>query len=292
MSKSACSGGRCRGDAGAGRRPSPAFSGALRTCSSRVANGSVGLRLRQGIDYRPEMLDGPSVMKLAYSLFGHVIQLSADGEPANTTYAGHRAAQHIRGTPIDVRGRSAVRRLGGRAVRVSWRADCVASERSAPVPDSGVSDEGNQSVVEEFVFEISGSFAMKRLAILLACMSALHGAAAQAVRESVPARSLTAPDKAYVVSVIDKIRSNVVYDDPSHGSENPRVVYRVLLLPGGEVMSVDRIRESGNSDFDMAVQNGIWKASPLPKRSDGPVEHALVIAYSLQSGRPPTALTH
>lgn len=126
MSKSACSGGRCRRDARAGRRPSPAFSGALRTCSSRVANGTVGLRLRQGIDYRPEMLDGPSVMKLAYSIFAHVIELSADGEPTNTTYVGHRAGQHIRGTPIDVRGRSAVRRLGGRAVRVSWRADCAA----------------------------------------------------------------------------------------------------------------------------------------------------------------------
>jgi colicin import membrane protein len=39
------------------------------------------------------------------------------------------------------------------------------------------------------------------------------------------------------------------------------------------------VRSSGLPDFDSAVQRGIWKASPLPKRRDGKVEHALVVEY-------------
>lgn len=75
---------------------SPAFSGALRTFSFWVANGTVGLPLLEGIDYRPEMLDSPSVMEQAYAIFANVIELSPDGEPTNEKYAEHRAAQYIR----------------------------------------------------------------------------------------------------------------------------------------------------------------------------------------------------
>jgi colicin import membrane protein len=126
---------------------------------------------------------------------------------------------------------------------------------------------------------------MKNPAFLFWSMMAFHGAVAQVAPVNAGSRSLTAADKAYVTAIINKIRANVAYDDPSHGSDNPRVIYRVLLLPTGEVMSVDRVFESGTPDFDMAVQKGIWRASPLPKRSDGQVEHAIVIEYSLQSLR-------
>ena len=131
---------------------------------------------------------------------------------------------------------------------------------------------------------------MKNLVFLFWSMMALDGAVAQVAPVDVGSRSLTAAEKAYVTAVINKIRANVAYDDPSHGSDNPRVIYRVLLLPTGELISVDRVLESGTPDFDMAVQKGIWRASPLPKRSDGQVEHAIVIEYSLQSQRqrPPT----
>lgn len=127
---------------------------------------------------------------------------------------------------------------------------------------------------------------MKRLSVFLLGMTMFLGAAAQMTGVNPRQHSLTAVDKAYVVSVINKIRSNVVYEDPSHGFENPRVVYRVLLLPTGEVMSVDRVLSSGAPDFDIAVQKGIWRASPLPKRSDGDVEHALIIGYSLRHQSP------
>jgi len=133
---------------------------------------------------------------------------------------------------------------------------------------------------------------MKHLAILFWSMAALHSAVAQEMPVGTASRSLTSVDRAYVAAVVNKLRDNVLYDDRSHGSENPKVVYRVLLLPTGEVMSVDRVRESGVPDFDTAVQKGIWRASPLPKRSDGKFEHALVIEYSLQSQKAPAALTH
>ena len=127
---------------------------------------------------------------------------------------------------------------------------------------------------------------MKRLSIFVLSMATLYGAAAQTTGASRRQHALTGADKAYVVNVINKIRSNVAYEDPSNGVENPRVVYRVLLLPTGEVMSVDRVLSSGAPDFDTAVQKGIWRASPLPKRSDGEVEHALVIEYSLRNLSP------
>ena len=124
---------------------------------------------------------------------------------------------------------------------------------------------------------------MKQTLIFALSVVAFHSAAAQTGTANPRSRSLTAADKAYVISVREKIRSNVAYADPSDGNDNPKVTYRVLLLPTGEIMSVDRLHSSGVPDFDAAVQRGIWRASPLPKRSDGEVEHALVIEYSLKN---------
>lgn len=78
------------------KKLSPAFSGALRTFSFWMANGTAGLPLLEGIDYRPEMLASPSVMEQAYAIFANVIELSVDGIPTNAKYAEHRAAQYIR----------------------------------------------------------------------------------------------------------------------------------------------------------------------------------------------------
>ena len=58
---------------------SPEFSGVLRTFSFWMANGTVGLPLLEGIDYRSEMLASPSVMEQAYAIFANVIELSVDG---------------------------------------------------------------------------------------------------------------------------------------------------------------------------------------------------------------------
>ncbi len=78
------------------KKLSAGVSGALRTFSFWMANGTVGLPLLEGIDYRPEMLASPSLMEQAYAIFANVIELSADGTPTNEKYAEYRAAQYIR----------------------------------------------------------------------------------------------------------------------------------------------------------------------------------------------------
>ena len=78
------------------RKLSPEFSGALRTFSFWIANGTVGHPLLEGIDYRPEMLASPSLMEQAYAIFANVIEFSGDGMPTNAKYAEYRAAQYIR----------------------------------------------------------------------------------------------------------------------------------------------------------------------------------------------------
>jgi hypothetical protein len=78
------------------KKLSPAFSGALRTFSFWIANGTVGLPLLEGIDYRPELLASPSLMEQVYAIFANVIEFSGNGIPTNAKYAEYRAAQYIR----------------------------------------------------------------------------------------------------------------------------------------------------------------------------------------------------
>lgn len=84
------------GPSGYPKKLSSDFSGALRTFSFWIANGTVGLPLLEGIDYRPEMLESPSLMEQAYAIFANVIEFSGDGVPTNAKYAEYRAAQYIR----------------------------------------------------------------------------------------------------------------------------------------------------------------------------------------------------
>ncbi|MCR9118459.1 MAG: hypothetical protein NXI22_16100 [bacterium] len=72
------------------------FSGALRTFSFWIANGTVGLPLLEGIDYWPEMRDSPSLMEMTYAIFANVIEFDESGQPVNAKWAEHRAAQYIR----------------------------------------------------------------------------------------------------------------------------------------------------------------------------------------------------
>ena len=78
------------------KKLSSGFSGALRTFSFWIANGTVGLPVLEGIDYRPELFASPSVMEQAYAIFANVVELSDDGTLTNEKHAEHRAAQYIR----------------------------------------------------------------------------------------------------------------------------------------------------------------------------------------------------
>ncbi|MDR6879533.1 hypothetical protein [Bacillus sp. 3255] len=74
---------------------SHSFSGALRTFSFWLANGTVGLPLLEGIDYSC-IFEEPSALERAYAIFANVIEMDDNGTVLNAKNAEKRAAQFIR----------------------------------------------------------------------------------------------------------------------------------------------------------------------------------------------------
>ena len=70
-------------------------------------------------------------------------------------------------------------------------------------------------------------------------------------------------DAAYIAKIRDKIKANVVL--PLDIVGNPEVIFDVVQLPTGEVMSAKLRTASGNKAYDAAVERAILKASPLPR---------------------------
>ncbi|MEW2498932.1 hypothetical protein AB0878_00455 [Amycolatopsis sp. NPDC047767] len=58
-------------------------SGALRRFAGRVARGSVGHPLLDGIDYGDDLRDSPSQMEALFAIFANVLELDDQGEPVN-----------------------------------------------------------------------------------------------------------------------------------------------------------------------------------------------------------------
>ena len=73
------------------------FSGALRTFSFWIANGSAGYPLLENADYTQTMIEEPGMLEQAYAIFANVIEFDDKGVPINAKYAEYRAAQYIRG---------------------------------------------------------------------------------------------------------------------------------------------------------------------------------------------------
>ncbi len=74
---------------------SPSFSGALRTFSFWIANGTVGMPLLKGIDYSC-IFEEPSALEQAYAIFANVIEMDDEGVVCNAKHTEMRAAQFIR----------------------------------------------------------------------------------------------------------------------------------------------------------------------------------------------------
>lgn len=98
------------------------------------------------------------------------------------------------------------------------------------------------------------------------------------------AQKATAPrrDNGYLASITSKIKSTTSYLGNTDLPGNPRAVFRIEELPTGEIISVKMIKSSGVPGFDEAVEKGIIKSSPLPKKKDGTVERSLEIAFSMK----------
>jgi hypothetical protein len=89
---------RCRAwqPGGMTTRLSHSFSGALRTFSYWVANGTLGLPVLDGIDYQSVLSEEPSALERVYAIFANVIEMDDAGNVLNAKYAERRAAQWLR----------------------------------------------------------------------------------------------------------------------------------------------------------------------------------------------------
>ena len=89
-------------------------------------------------------------------------------------------------------------------------------------------------------------------------------------------------DTGYLASINSKIKSTTSYSGSTDVPGNPKVEFKVEELPTGEIISVRLVKSSGIAAFDQAVERGINKASPLPKKKDGTVARTVDVAFSMK----------
>jgi colicin import membrane protein len=89
-------------------------------------------------------------------------------------------------------------------------------------------------------------------------------------------------DKGYTAAITAKVKGNTSYAGSVDEPGNPTATFRVEQLPTGEIISVRKVKSSGVPSFDDAVEKGINKSSPLPKKKDGTVERTLEINFHMK----------
>ena len=70
----------------------------------------------------------------------------------------------------------------------------------------------------------------------------------------------------YKTKINNKIKREIVL--PPGVPDEALAVFRVTLLPGGAVLSVEMKKSSGNAAYDNAVERAILKSDPLPLPTD------------------------
>ena len=88
--------------------------------------------------------------------------------------------------------------------------------------------------------------------------------AAKLAKEQAAARA-SLNDK-YIALIQNHVKRQIV--EPPNLQGNPQVEFDVVLIPGGEVLTVKLRRSSGVPAYDAAVERAILKASPLPLPPD------------------------
>ena len=66
----------------------------------------------------------------------------------------------------------------------------------------------------------------------------------------------------YMERIRSKVRQNIV--EPPGLQGNPTAEFDVVIIPGGEVLSVRLVRSSGVPAYDAAAERAIIKSAPLP----------------------------
>jgi len=67
---------------------------------------------------------------------------------------------------------------------------------------------------------------------------------------------------AYVDKIASKVRRFIV--EPPGVPRTATAIFEVVLIPGGDVLSVRLLKSSGNAPYDEAVERAIRRAEPLP----------------------------
>jgi colicin import membrane protein len=88
-------------------------------------------------------------------------------------------------------------------------------------------------------------------------------------------------DLDWVTRTRARIRANAIFSAESV-SGNPTVEYAVELDPAGGVLSIRKLRASGLSGFDEAVERAIRKSEPFAADNSGKVPRNFVIQYRLK----------
>jgi colicin import membrane protein len=98
------------------------------------------------------------------------------------------------------------------------------------------------------------------------------------------AEKSTAPriDTGYAAAVSTKIKRSTSYVGDTDMPGNPEVQFKIDQLPTGEIISVRKIKSSGISAFDAAVERGINNSSPLPKKKDGTVDRTVDVTIKMK----------
>lgn len=94
--------------------------------------------------------------------------------------------------------------------------------------------------------------------------------AAKARASASEAASAANASNAVIGTSIDRIRAKIKQNTqvPPDIAGQPRVVYKLVLLPSGDLLSVTLVKSSGNTAYDDAIARGIQKAAPLPLPPD------------------------
>jgi colicin import membrane protein len=88
-------------------------------------------------------------------------------------------------------------------------------------------------------------------------------------------------DPGYAQLIRAKIKSNLSFDNANIPG-NPKVIFKIDLLPTGEIIGARMLKSSGIPAFDDAVEKAIAKSSPLPKKKDGSMDRDIEATFNLK----------
>ncbi|QJD92227.1 cell envelope integrity protein TolA [Duganella dendranthematis] len=110
-------------------------------------------------------------------------------------------------------------------------------------------------------------------------MSRITGSAAKGTTGTAAQSTGGKVDGGYASKIRAKIKSNLVY-----GSQDDSLAasYTITQLPTGEIIGIRKVKSSGSSAYDSAIENAISKSSPLPTKNDGTVEREITLDFKLK----------